>query len=255
MASFSFILARRHIWPKEVVPGLLMWLGGFLITFGPFLAVALVRFAVRRGDGDGFPRIAVWLSTIVIIAIATRTATLFHWNLVAYVAALPFLGFYLTRRWLGWAHLVQGIGLIAFVLITATITPLGRVKNDDNEATAWAYGWEETAMAVRAARAEHAVGFIATADYTTPALLGYALEHKDVTSLSSRLDQYAFWFDAEAQRGQGPIVYGDLWRPVKKDVRALFDELVVLAELPIIRGGQELDVRTIYLARNYQPVE
>jgi 4-amino-4-deoxy-L-arabinose transferase-like glycosyltransferase len=255
LASFNFILGRRHVWPREIGPGLLVWLSGFLLGFGPFLGVAFVRFAARTGDGDGFPRTAVWLSTIVILVVATRTFTLFHWNLVAYLVALPLLGFYLARRWVGWAHLALSFVIIAAIAISATITPLGRVQNDDNEATAWAYGWEETAEAVRVARAEHPVGFVATADYTTAALLGYALGDKAVTSLSTRFDQYDFWFDAEAQRGQDAILYGDLWRPVGKEISALFDELVVLARLPIVRGGQELDVRTIYLARNYQPAE
>jgi hypothetical protein len=122
-----------------------------------------------------------------------------------------------------------------------------------DEATGWAYGWDPTAEAVRSARDEHGAGLVATADYTTAALLGLALADKTVTSLNPRRDQFDFWFDEAAHAGEDAILFGDTWRPLTAEVMARFTEIIPLAELPVVRGGQEIDRHYLYLGKGFIP--
>ena len=203
MASYGFILGSRHS-GLPTFEGLGSWVVGFVLLVGPFLVVPLLDFAFRRRQrGEGLSRAAFWVSTVAIIWIACFTTTLFHWNLVAYLAALPFLAFHMRWRWLTWLHIAYGAAFLSFMLVNYSFTPLTDVQALRDEATGWAYGWDETAEAVRAARDAHQTSFIATADYTTAALLGFALGDTDVTSLNATSDQFDYWFDPLAHEGAG----------------------------------------------------
>jgi multidrug efflux pump subunit AcrB len=157
-------------------------------------------------------------------------------------------------RWLTWLHTLYGVAFLGFMLVNYGFTPLTDVKGLGDEATGWAYGWADTAAAVEAARTEHKAGFVATADYTTAGLLGYAMADKDVVSLNSHRDQFDYWFDPAAHAGQDAILFGDTWRPLRADVTAQFTGIVPLAEIPVIRGGKEIDRHQIYLGKGFIPV-
>jgi 4-amino-4-deoxy-L-arabinose transferase-like glycosyltransferase len=254
MASFGFIFGARHSGLPTTFEGTGQWLVGLLVFVGPFLLLPMLGFAVSRRRGEGLVRIIFWLSTLVILGLSVVTATLFHWNLVAYLAALPFLAFHMRWRWLTWLHTLYGVAFLGFMLVNYGFTPLTDVKGLGDEATGWAYGWADTAAAVEAARTEHKAGFVATADYTTAGLLGYAMADKDVVSLNSHRDQFDYWFDPAAHAGQDAILFGDTWRPLRADVTAQFTEIVPLAEIPVIRGGKEIDRHQIYLGKGFIPV-
>jgi hypothetical protein len=158
------------------------------------------------------------------------------------------------QRWLSWAHTAYGVAFLTFMLVNYSFVPLTDVQGWRDEATAWIYGWEQTAAAVDAAGAEHGADFVATADYTTASLLAFALGEKDeVTSLNSRRDQFDYWFDPVAHAGEDAILLGDTWRPLTGEVQALFSEVVPLAELPVIAGGREVNRHRIYLGRGFKP--
>lgn len=251
LASFSFIFGARHSGLGATFEGTGQWLVGLVLLVGPFLLVPMLGFAFSRRKGEGLSRTTFWVSTVVILGISAVTATLFHWNLMAYLAALPFLAFHMRWRWLTWLHTLYSVAFLGFMLVNYSVTPLTDVQGWKDEATGWAYGWDETAAAVRTARSEHDVGFIATADYTTAALLGFALADKDVTSLNSRRDQFDYWFDETAHAGQDAILFGDTWRPLTPDIAARFAEVIPLVEIPVIRGGKEIDRHQIYLGKGF----
>jgi 4-amino-4-deoxy-L-arabinose transferase-like glycosyltransferase len=251
MASFSFILGSRHAGLSTAYEGLGSWAAGFLLLVGPFLLIPLLGFAFSRRKGEGLGRAMFWVSTAAILTISLSTTTLFHWNLVAYLAALPFLAFHMRWRWLTWLHIAYGVAFLSFMLVNYSFTPITDVRALRDEATAWAYGWDDTAAAVRAAKAEHGAGFVATADYTTAALLGYAMADKGVTSLNARRDQFDYWFDEAAHAGSDAILLGDTWRPLTAEVMARFEEVVLLEEIPVVRGGTEIDLHQIYLGKGF----
>lgn len=253
MASFGFILGTRHSGLGSAnLSGLSAWLIGFVLLVGPFLIGPLAAFAFfRRRRGEGLARMTFWLSTCAIVGLACFTTTLFHWNLVAYLAALPFLPYRMRWRWLTWAHIAYGTAFLSFMVVNYSFTPLTDVKGLSDEATGWVYGWEETASAVQAARVEHKTGFVAAADYTTAALLGYHLQDKDVTSLSAKNDQFDYWFRPGEHLGQDAILFGDTWRPLTPDVVAQFVEVEQLTEIPVIAGGKEVNRHQIFLGRGF----
>ncbi|HEY9009670.1 MAG TPA: glycosyltransferase family 39 protein [Devosia sp.] len=256
MASFDFILGTRHAGLTMLFEGTGQWLFALVLLVGPFLLVPLFGFALSRRKGEGFARATFWLSTVAIVGISVITATLFHWNVVAYLAALPFLAFHMRQRWLTWLHIAYGFAFLIFMLVNYAFVPLTDVQGWRDEATGWIYGWDETAAAVDAARAEHGADFVAAADYTTASLLAFALGEKDgVTSLNPRRDQFDYWFDPVAQAGKDAILFGDTWRPLTGEVQAMFTEIVPLAELPVFAGGREVDRHVIYLGRGFKPAE
>ena len=254
-ASFGFILAGRHSGLSNASAGGIGWLLGVVLFLSPFLLVPIIRFllAVRTSDSEQLARIVFVLSTLAIFGVSFFTATLFHWNLVAYLVALPFLAFHVRWRLLYWAQVAYGTVFLGLVMVNYAIVPLTDVSAIRDESSAWVYGWEETAIAVEAARSAHGAGFVATPDYTTASLLGYAMRDRDVTSLSARTDQFDFWFDAAAHAGEDAILFADDWRPLTGDLSARFVSVTQLAEIPVSRMGKPLDVHRIYLARGFKP--
>lgn len=253
-ASFGFILGGRHAGLAVSSVGVIGWLLGVVLFLSPFLLPPLLSFLLRpAGAAERLARVVFALSTAAIFGLSFFTSTLFHWNLVAYLAALPFLAFHFGRGWLYAAQVAYGALFLGFTLVNYAIVPLTDVEGLRDEATAWVYGWEETAAAVAAARSEHGAGFVATPDYTTASLLGFAMGARDVTSLSPATDQFDFWFDAAAHAGQTAILFADDWRPLTPAVTALFTQVTLLAEIPVERFGRPLDVHRIYLARGFRP--
>ncbi len=254
-ASFGFVLGDRHEVAMPGLEGVRGWLLVSLAAVGPFLVPPLLTFALRRGQaaGAGLARITFWLSSLAMAGLSYFTAVLFHWNLVGYVVALPFLVLHMRWRWLTWLHLAYGTALLAVVMVNFSVAPLGDPVAMDDEATSWAYGWGGTAEAVRAAQLEHDAGFVATTDYTSAALLGFALHDADVTSLDPRRDQFDYWFDAAAHAGEDAIVYTDTWRRLDDDVRTRFSEIVLLSDEAVLHLGKPVNRRQLYLAKGYIP--
>ena len=72
----------------------------------------------------------------------------------------------------------------------------------------------------------------------------------DVTALSSRHDQYDFWFDPVAHRGQDALIVSDRLLGTG-DIAKQFDELIELESVPYSRFGVSIYEPTIYLGRNF----
>lgn len=262
LASWEFILQGRHAGLSASSIGMVKFAFDVLLFLSPILLIAAARFVFSWGasqPAEGFARLTLILSTLVIFAVSAMTLTLFHWNLVAYAAMLPFLAHYLRPRWLVWVQAVYGAVLLSALFVNytavpvATMIPLGDIRAFRDESTAWHYGWDEVAAAVQAAEAEYQTGFVATPDYTTASLLAFALKDKDVVSLSARTDNYDYWFDAPMQAGENAIVVGDRYRPVRDGTRALFASLTELQTIRVQRGDMVVNVYRIYLAEGFRP--
>ena len=254
-ASFGFILGGRHAGLSASSVGVGGWLLGLVLTLSPFLVVAMARFLASRRDdaGERLARLTFALSSLAIFGLAFFTATLFHWNLVAYLVALPFLVLHFRWRWLFWGQVAYGLAFLVLVIVNYGVVPLTDIRAIRDEASAWAYGWEEAAAAVATAAARHEAGFVATADYTTASLLGLAMRDPQVTSLSPRTDQFDFWFDDAAHAGQDAILLGDDWRPLGDAQAVQFESLTLLEEVPVGRHGKLLNTHRIYLGRGFRP--
>ena len=254
-ASFRFILGGRHQGLAASWDGTAGFLLGALAFFGPFLLPALLRFATgsRPIAGDGLPRAVFFVSTLGIVAVSLFTSVLFHWNLVAYTAALPFLAFQIRRRLVVWLHVVFGTAFLIGMIVNFTLVPVLTLVGRNDEASAWMQGWAETADAVAAARMETGAELVAASDYTVAALLGFAMRDPDVTSLDAATDQFDFWFGAEAHRGEDAIVVVDSFRPLPVAVQRRFASLTLLTRLAVERHGRRIDTHEIYIGRGYRP--
>ncbi|MEO6013269.1 MAG: glycosyltransferase family 39 protein [Devosia sp.] len=253
-ASFGFIVGGRHSGLNASFDGLYPLAIGILIFISPILFWPIAKFVFSRAQvaGFGFARVTFLVSTVAIVAISFTTATLFHWNLVAYAAMLPFLALYIRPRWLLALQSVCGAALAAALFVNYSIVQITPAQWRD-EATAWSYGWAPTAEAVRLARAEHEVGFVAGADYTTASLLGFELHDKEVASLSPRQEQYDFWFDQAAHAGQDAILFGDDFRPLSAGIAAQFESVTEIIALDVIQGDRRIDTHHLYLAKGFKP--
>jgi 4-amino-4-deoxy-L-arabinose transferase-like glycosyltransferase len=254
-ASWQFILSGRHKGLTASLDGVIGFIFAILILISPFLLWPIGRFALSRitVPGMGFARTTFWVSSVAIVALAFVTATLFHWNIAAYAAMLPFLAFYMRPRWLIAAQAAWGGILTAALFVNYAIVPLTDVEGWRDGATAWSYGWTDVAAAANAARAEHGVGFVAAPDYTTAALLGFAMADPDVTSFAARRDQFDFWFDAAAHAGEDAILYIDRWNRLTEALRARFDSVEEIARFEVVPHGRHVNTQYLYLARGFRP--
>lgn len=255
-ASWNFILEGRHNGLAQRFDGVYPLLLGILVFILPFLIWPMGKFAIARSKipGIGFARSAFIVSTLAIVALAFTTLTLFHWNLIAYAAMLPFLVVYLRPRWLFGLQVLVGGALAVALSVNYSITPVSNVRGWADEGTSWVYGWDEIAAATATARSEHEIGFIAATDYTTASLFAFALRDRDVVSLAPRQDQYDYWFDPAAHAGQDALLYVDRWRPLNDTIRRKFDTVDMLAEFPVrTLAGDEINIQRLYLAKGFRP--
>ena len=198
-----------------------------MLFVSPFLFWPIARFVMARRDsvpGLGFARIAFVISSLGIVAVAFTTLMLFHWNLVAYAAMLPFLACFMRPRWLLPAQAAYGVLFAGLAFVNYAITPLTAVRDWRDEATAWSYGWAPTAAARRAA-AEASMRSASSPRPTTPPPRCSALPCTTATWSASRRapTQFDYWFDAEAHAGEDAILFGDRWRPLPKSLIAQFE--------------------------------
>ena len=255
-ASWGFILHGRHAGLGASLDGLPPLILGIVIFISPFLFWPILQFAFARKNaipGMAFARITFLLSTAAIIAVSFTTMVLFHWNLVAYAAMLPFLAFVMRPRPLLALQTLYGLIFIAAAFVNYAVVPITDVDGWRDEATAWSYGWQPTADAVKTLQTQHKVGFIAATEYTTASLLGFALGDRDATSLSANREQFDYWFDPKAHAGEDALLFGDRWRPLPPSLTKQFKQVTELTVLKVKRFGRMLDTHRIYLATGYAP--
>lgn len=253
-ASFSFILGgRQPLRQLQNLTGLSGYLAGFAFVFSPFLLWSLIRFLGTRGDGHGFPRFVFWASTLAFLAASIFTNILIHWNVLAYVVVLPFLFPFLRSRLVVIGHVAYGALLAAVMATNFAVTSVQGMVSFVDQTTAWSYGWDEIAPEVRRIATEQGTDFIATSDYALAGPLAFALQDRNVVSLSARTEAFDFWFDASAHQGQTAIILADRWRGLGEDITSRFASVEKVKDIDIAHFGKHVDRYTVYIARAYSP--
>lgn len=254
-ASYGFILEGRHTGLAASFDGLVPLLVNFGIFVSPILIWPLLRFAFGRNavPGIGFARATFGLSSAVIVALAFATLTLFHWNLPAYAAALPFLALYMRPWLLVPLQALWGLAFAVLLFMAYVTHPLVAVNTWRDQSVPWAQDWTPIADAVIAARAEHDIGFVAAPTYMTASPLAFALKDKDVVSLAGKRDQFDYWFDPAVHAGEDAILYTDSFQPLTDELSGLFESVTQLASHAVVADGQTINGQTIYLAKGFKP--
>lgn len=258
LSSFDFILGSRHGGQSNAAAwsGLAGFLLGMAGVLGPFLLLPLGRFLLARNGQPGTSGLgrAVFLTSSLVVLLASLvTDVLFHWNLVAYVAALPFLALYLKERWALIGQVAYGLAAGALALVNYSVVPVMALISYPDQTTAWSYGWNDVAARVEAARSAHPAGFVAATDYTLASQLAFALRDDEVTSLNPKTEQFDFWFVPGAQAGASVIVVADVWRPLRAEMEAEFDRVTLIDSVSIERYGRRIGTYSIYLGEGYRP--
>ena len=256
LASFGFITGGRAKLPGSGLnlEGLRGYIVGGLAVLSPFIIWPMLRFGFTRRDGHGYARLVFAISTLGFLLASLFTNILIHWNAIAYVAALPFLATHFRSRILLGAQIAYGVLAIGFAAVNYGVLPVMATVNAPDQTSAWAYGWDEVADAVKRVKANNTVGFVAATDYALASPLAFALRDRDVTSISMHRDGFDDWFDAEAHRGQDAIIVADYWRQLDPAFAAQFKSVEPVRLLDITRFDKVLDHITIYLARDFSPV-
>lgn len=257
-ASFDFILGSRHGGQSNAaaLSGLVGFLLGMAGLLGPLLLLPLARLLLARETAVpafGLGRAVFWVSSAVILAASLLTDVLFHWNLVAYIGALPFLAFFVRERWALFGQILYGLIAAALALLNYAIMPVMALVSFTDQTTAWSYGWEQAAPRVEAIAAANDTAFIAATDYGIASQLAFALQDPAVTSLSPRREQFDFWFAPAEFAGKNAVIFSDLWRPLTAEIEARFERITPVETVTVTRYGRGIDTYQIYLAEGYRP--
>lgn len=248
-ASFGFITGGRAALQGAFNLG---GLGGFLLgalaVLSPFILVPVARFVLARNDGHGYAKLVFLLSTFGFLAASLWTNILIHWNVLAYVAVLPFLAPYFRSRLLVAAQVAYGVLAIGLAAANYTVVPITAITSHTDRTSGWSYGWDEVAQVIRDIRSHQAIDLVAATDYALASPLGFALADRDVVSLSAKRDAYDDWFDLTKHAGQSVLIVSDQWRPLDDGIAGRLVSLEVAGSVPITRFGRPIDTYTLYRA-------
>jgi 4-amino-4-deoxy-L-arabinose transferase-like glycosyltransferase len=264
-ASFEYNLSARQApdWLNDPAWGeMFNTLAASVVGYALFLLPAIWR-VFRSGPTTGYPGAlrrlglsALIVSTlgVMVVSLTTRDVAPIYWNIIAFVIILVFAVQALKKRWVFWAHFGVGALAIIILLFNFTVLPVATLSGKPDWESQVLYGWQTLSRRVAAQADAQKPDFIAATRYTTAAQLGFAMGDKNVTALSSRRDQYDFWFDPKARAGQRALIivdpgaepdYGSPY------VEKRFESLTLLEEVVIKRFGYRLNAFEIYLGENF----
>jgi hypothetical protein len=225
-----------------------------ILVISPLLLPALWRLFFGR-DATPARRLALIvfvLSSAVMLPFALFTLVLFHWNLAAYLLLVPLFAAWIGPR-LALAQAAYGALFLIAAIVNFAFVPLTAVFSAPDRFSAHSFGWPEVAEAVRTHLAEFNVDFFAGTSYPLASQLAFARQNPKVTSLYPGTDQFDFWFDAEAHRGQSAIVIADRFNAFSDRYAELFERVTELEPVEIMRFGYRVNTIRIFFAEGFRP--
>lgn len=257
-ASYKFHLSERwggdlfRFHPNDI----LEFLALAVVFVSPFLIPAVIGM-LRRPLGTPFAdrarslAICVFaVSSLVMLFLSMFIEIYFYWNIVADALLMPLVVGWMKRRWVLWLHVVYGLIFALLLSFNNSIIPFGNLNGGFDWTASSTYNWPEIAEHVRAQRQAHPVGFVAVTRYTTAAQLGFAMQDADVVGLSARHDQYDFWFDPPAHKGENALIISDRVEGLGY-VGPQFDSVTPLETVTLMRFGKLVYEVTISLGTNF----
>ncbi|MEL7316141.1 MAG: glycosyltransferase family 39 protein [Cyanobacteria bacterium J06559_3] len=268
-ASFQFYLGRSV---QAEGPTPIQWLGpiGFLLLsiliFGPIHTGVLVKAFFQEPAtyfGTTYRRVAFvvfGVSTACLALLSFKAPVLYYWNILAYPLVFPVMaGIFLNpyrsadlmhRRWLQGA---AGLGLVVATLLVVhyTFVPLSALAGETgDEDTRMLYGWSQIAERVQQEAATFSQSpLLLTTDYRSAAALAYVLQNASILSISGRIDQFDFWYEAADLDGKDAVLIGDSWHPICPTHLAMFDRTDPAETIEVRRFG--VFIKQYTLVRGY----
>jgi len=257
-SSVSFILQDRHagLPSDNSFAGLKGYVGSMIAFLSPFLLWPVGKTLFTKSTANSanlvLVRFIFWASTLVFFGLSLTTNIMFHWNLVAYVAVLPFLGLFMRAGWLAAAHTLFGLIVAALITYNFSFLPLRTYFSSADYFSARSFGWEQTAQITKQLAKEHEVGFIAGTDYTISAPLGFAMQNPDVTDLGLKRSQYWFWFKPEQHIGENALILTDHANGLPSKISKRFNRVEHIHNVRIEAGVYLIEDRHFYLASGFK---
>lgn len=255
-ASYGFVLSGRHglMQSRADFAALLPSILTTIFILSPLLLPAFWRL-VFSGDTAPARRLALFvflLSSAVMLPLSLFTLVLFHWNLAAYLLLVPLFAAWIGPR-LALAQAAYGVIFLIAAIVNFAFVPLTAIFSVPDRFSAHSYGWAEVAEAARPQFAESNVDFYAGTSYPLASQLAFAQRDPSVTSLYPGMDQFDFWFDTEAHRGQSAIVIADRFNSFSERYAERFDKVTELEPVEITRFGYRVNTIRIFFAEGFRP--
>jgi hypothetical protein len=257
LASYRFHLVERWSGPPELnFRQLIIILIVNVLLLSPFL-LGPIGSLFRRKVGEAFESLARLLAVCVFIistgfmlAMALFVEIYFYWNIVAYVVAMPLLVRRLGKSWQFWGHVIFGALVSALFAFNFLAIPIANFLGADDWGSTSNYGWEEVSAAVSVAQAKSPQSFLVATRYTTAAQLGFALHDPEVAAIAERHDEFDYWFDPVAHKGQDAIVLADPFNPIDYVARQ-FRQVTPMQQIEITRFGRPIQTFLLYRAQGF----
>lgn len=248
-----------------------------ILTVSPFNVWAMIQ-AIQRPNpqpNSAYRTVALWtfaVSTVLLTAIACVSTALYYWNITAYLLLFSLMpAVFLPKdrptsniqhpkskifhQALFFSGQFYGLLFALLLVIHYSLFPLSALGSPDGDPDSrMLFGWDEVGKAVMAEAAKSATPpFFVTTDYRSASALAYQLPQPDVMAIADRIDQFDFWFDANAFKGRHAVILSDDWHPVEPKLAAQFQHLSEPVTIPVTRFGYWIKNYYVQIGDRFNP--
>lgn len=263
-ASFHYNLVDRidgHTTAMTTIIRMMVFIFFAALSFSPIFMITLI--SPRNSSLLDPASIKIWRQITVILFLTSSVAffsityfvsVLYYWNIVAYIAVLPFAALSLRVKWHYYFHVIYGLIVISLYTTQYSIIPFSTLYNGSSVAEIL-YGWQEVSSESEALHAEHNVDFVMASDYRTGSILAFLTENPDMEVISERISQFTLWFDQEQRAGQDALILTGSKYQMNPLIADRFETIEEVSSIPVTRFGYSIKEYKFYVGRNYLPVK
>jgi 4-amino-4-deoxy-L-arabinose transferase-like glycosyltransferase len=259
-ASFRFHLSDRHAADWLLHPSLSRFLEfplASVLLLSPFLVPVFVRFFLAR-PGTFFESVGkrwgiwtFWLTTLTFLVASLFDYVAFWWNIPAYLLAMGFAARYMGPV-LVYLHAAFGAVLVLLFVFSFTVIPITTLFGVYDFRFTQLYGSELVVAPIRAAEAQYKPDFIASDLPEVANIVAFALDDPEVTSLTALRNQFDYWFEPEAHRGESALIVIDA-KETPDYIRTQFKSLTPIGRVDVERFGYWIRGFQLFYAEGFAP--
>ncbi len=134
---------------------------------------------------------------------------------------------------------LYGLLIATILVIHYSLLPLSALFSDAGDLdTRMLFGWSQVAAKIEEKSADlRDEPLLFTTDYRSASALAYQLNNPTVMALSSRIDQFDFWYDQNQFQGKTALILGDDWHPICPELLSQFEQTSPLETISVTRFG------------------
>lgn len=263
-ATHDFVSFRFQLWERYGEGGLkaprLEGLLGFIVTsalyLSPFLVVPLIGY-LRRPPGAGpvgafagLGKVILIVSSVPMLALSLYVSTAPHWNIVAFLVFFAFAAAHTRWQWLMLTHIALGTLAVAVIAGYYMAFPLSYPPGASGEREASElYGFDEIGARMLELKEQEGADGVGATFFGASAKLAFALQSREVTSFTPRVDGFDFWRSEDDLKGGDYIVLDEI--NAIDELRPVFTSIEKLETFTVSRFGQAIIAYDVYVGRGY----